>query len=139
MTDKLKCAFCGAAKEQTNLLIAGQDESCSICDRCIEQASKLRDEELRIVPDKTARAISNDRSISLTFFKDSICLKINKFQKNNNLPEVVGQNLSLSFESFCVLAKLICQSMKEFEIDYEAIVSAHSCNKPVFTFNDLTK
>jgi len=40
-----KCSFCGKDKKDTNLLIAGL--SGHICDRCIEQAHEIVQEELR--------------------------------------------------------------------------------------------
>ncbi|MGM0505338.1 MAG: ClpX C4-type zinc finger protein, partial [Bacteroidota bacterium] len=40
-----KCSFCGRDKKDTNLLIAGL--SGHICDRCIEQAHDIVQEELR--------------------------------------------------------------------------------------------
>ncbi|MGC9375415.1 MAG: ATP-dependent Clp protease ATP-binding subunit ClpX [Bacteroidales bacterium] len=40
-----KCSFCGREKKDTNLLIAGL--SGHICDRCIEQAHEIVQEELR--------------------------------------------------------------------------------------------
>jgi len=40
-----KCSFCGRDKKDTNLLIAGL--SGHICDRCIEQAHEIVQEELR--------------------------------------------------------------------------------------------
>ncbi|MCA1747932.1 MAG: AAA family ATPase, partial [Bacteroidales bacterium] len=39
-----RCSFCGREKKDTNLLIAGI--SGHICDRCIEQAHTIVDEEL---------------------------------------------------------------------------------------------
>ena len=39
-----RCSFCGREKKDTNLLIAGI--SAHICDRCIEQAHTIVDEEL---------------------------------------------------------------------------------------------
>lgn len=43
MSDELTCSFCGRAKPQTDLLIAGLD--AHICDRCIEQAHGIVTEE----------------------------------------------------------------------------------------------
>jgi ATP-dependent Clp protease ATP-binding subunit ClpX len=39
-----KCSFCGREKKDTNLLVAGI--SGHICDRCIEQAYSIVQEEL---------------------------------------------------------------------------------------------
>ncbi len=39
-----RCSFCGREKKDTNLLIAGI--SGHICDRCIEQAYSIVQEEL---------------------------------------------------------------------------------------------
>ena len=41
--EELNCSFCGRAKAQTELLIAGLD--AHICDRCIEQAHGIVAEE----------------------------------------------------------------------------------------------
>ncbi|MGB1448603.1 MAG: ATP-dependent Clp protease ATP-binding subunit ClpX [Flavobacteriaceae bacterium] len=43
MSEELTCSFCGRAKPQTDLLIAGLD--AHICDRCIEQAHGIVTEE----------------------------------------------------------------------------------------------
>lgn len=43
MSEELSCSFCGRAKPQTDLLIAGLD--AHICDRCIEQAHGIVSEE----------------------------------------------------------------------------------------------
>ena len=40
---ELNCSFCGRAKSNTNLLIAGLD--AHICDRCIIQANGIIEEE----------------------------------------------------------------------------------------------
>ena len=40
---ELNCSFCGRAKSDTNLLIAGLD--AHICDRCIIQANGIIEEE----------------------------------------------------------------------------------------------
>ena len=42
--ENLECSFCGRKKSETNLLIAGMD--AHICDRCIEQAYGIVEEEL---------------------------------------------------------------------------------------------
>ena len=41
--EELSCSFCGRAKPQTDLLIAGLD--AHICDRCIAQAHGIVEEE----------------------------------------------------------------------------------------------
>ncbi len=43
--EKLECSFCGRKKPETNLLIAGIDSH--ICDRCIDQAHGIVQEELK--------------------------------------------------------------------------------------------
>jgi ATP-dependent Clp protease ATP-binding subunit ClpX len=43
--EKLECSFCGRKKPETNLLIAGIDSH--ICDRCIEQAHGIVQEETK--------------------------------------------------------------------------------------------
>ncbi|GGG90867.1 ATP-dependent Clp protease ATP-binding subunit ClpX [Polaribacter pacificus] len=42
--ENLECSFCGRKKSETNLLIAGID--AHICDKCIEQANGILDEEV---------------------------------------------------------------------------------------------
>lgn len=42
--ENLECSFCGRKKAETNLLIAGID--AHICDKCIEQANGILDEEV---------------------------------------------------------------------------------------------
>lgn len=42
--DNLECSFCGRKKSETDLLIAGMD--AHICDRCIEQAHGIVEEEI---------------------------------------------------------------------------------------------
>jgi ATP-dependent Clp protease ATP-binding subunit ClpX len=46
--EKLECSFCGRKKPETNLLIAGIDSH--ICDRCIEQAHGIVQEEIKSTP-----------------------------------------------------------------------------------------
>lgn len=53
MSEELSCSFCGRAKPQTDLLIAGLD--AHICDRCIEQAHGIVAEEGKNVAEETAR------------------------------------------------------------------------------------
>ncbi len=45
--EQLHCSFCGRPKAETNILIAGIDSH--ICDRCVEQATGIVNEELNIV------------------------------------------------------------------------------------------
>ena len=45
--DQLSCSFCGVAKPQTQLLVAGMD--AHICDKCIEQAHHIVMEEAKPV------------------------------------------------------------------------------------------
>jgi len=42
--ENLECSFCGRKKEETDLLIAGMD--AHICDKCIEQAHGIVEEEI---------------------------------------------------------------------------------------------
>lgn len=53
--ENLECSFCGRKKSETNLLIAGID--AHICDKCIEQATGILDEE---VTEKQAGGLSKD-------------------------------------------------------------------------------
>ena len=42
--ENLECSFCGRKKSETDLLIAGTD--AHICDKCIEQAHGIVEEEI---------------------------------------------------------------------------------------------
>ena len=42
--ENLECSFCGRKKPETDLLIAGMD--AHICDKCIEQAHGIVEEEI---------------------------------------------------------------------------------------------
>ena len=42
--ENLECSFCGRKKAETDLLIAGMD--AHICDKCIEQAYGIVQEEI---------------------------------------------------------------------------------------------
>lgn len=53
--ENLECSFCGRKKSETNLLIAGID--AHICDKCIEQANGILDEE---VAETKAGGLSKD-------------------------------------------------------------------------------
>ncbi|WP_347175459.1 ATP-dependent Clp protease ATP-binding subunit ClpX [Polaribacter uvawellassae] len=53
--ENLECSFCGRKKAETNLLIAGID--AHICDKCIEQATGILDEE---ITDKQTSGLSKD-------------------------------------------------------------------------------
>ena len=46
--ENLECSFCGRKKSETDLLIAGMD--AHICDKCIEQAHGIVEEEIADVP-----------------------------------------------------------------------------------------
>ena len=46
--DHLSCSFCGLSKPQTELLVAGMD--AHICDKCIEQAHHIVEEENKSSP-----------------------------------------------------------------------------------------
>ena len=48
--DHLSCSFCGLSKPQTELLVAGMD--AHICDKCIEQAHHIVQEENKSSPNK---------------------------------------------------------------------------------------
>ena len=48
--DHLSCSFCGLSKPQTELLVAGMD--AHICDKCIEQAHHIVQEENKSSPQK---------------------------------------------------------------------------------------
>jgi ATP-dependent Clp protease ATP-binding subunit ClpX len=53
--ENLECSFCGRKKAETNLLIAGID--AHICDRCIEQATGILEEE---ITENKASGLSKD-------------------------------------------------------------------------------
>ncbi|NVK53963.1 MAG: ATP-dependent Clp protease ATP-binding subunit ClpX [Flavobacteriaceae bacterium] len=53
--ENLECSFCGRRKSETNLLIAGID--AHICDRCIEQANGILEEE---ITENKASGLSKD-------------------------------------------------------------------------------
>ena len=56
--DNLECSFCGRKKAETNLLIAGVD--AHICDRCIEQAHGIVEEE---VSEAKSSSLSKDLTL----------------------------------------------------------------------------
>ena len=51
--ENLECSFCGRKKAETNLLIAGLD--AHICDKCIEQAQVLLEEEVSETNQRTVK------------------------------------------------------------------------------------
>ncbi|MDY6801500.1 MAG: ATP-dependent Clp protease ATP-binding subunit ClpX [Bacteroidota bacterium] len=63
-----KCSFCGRDKKDTNLLIAGL--SGHICDRCIEQAHDIVQEELRKKGDFDVNQIELLKPIEIKEFLD---------------------------------------------------------------------
>ncbi|HSH50091.1 MAG TPA: ATP-dependent Clp protease ATP-binding subunit ClpX [Bacteroidales bacterium] len=63
-----KCSFCGRDKKDTNLLIAGL--SGHICDRCIEQAHDIVQEELRKKTDFDVNQIELLKPIEIKEFLD---------------------------------------------------------------------
>ena len=52
--ENLECSFCGRKKAETDLLIAGMD--AHICDKCIEQAHGIVEEEI-------SEALKNTRKL----------------------------------------------------------------------------
>ena len=56
--DNLECSFCGRKKAETDLLIAGVD--AHICDRCIEQAHGIVEEE---VSESKSSSLSKDLTL----------------------------------------------------------------------------
>ncbi len=56
--DNLQCSFCGRKKPETDLLIAGLD--AHICDKCIEQAYGIVEEE---IAEAKTNSLSNDLTL----------------------------------------------------------------------------
>ena len=75
--EELNCSFCGRAKAQTELLIAGLD--AHICDRCIEQAHGIVAEENQNTETATA-GFELKTPIAIKPFRRT-CYRANRSQK----------------------------------------------------------
>ena len=67
-TEELNCSFCGRAKPQTDLLIAGMD--AHICDRCIEQAYGILADENEVKLSKKSEAFELKKPQEIKSFLD---------------------------------------------------------------------
>ena len=67
-TGELNCSFCGRAKPQTDLLIAGMD--AHICDRCIEQAYSILADENEVKLSKESEAFELKKPQEIKSFLD---------------------------------------------------------------------
>ena len=67
-TEELNCSFCGRAKPQTDLLIAGMD--AHICDRCIEQAYGILADENEVKLNKESEAFELKKPQEIKSFLD---------------------------------------------------------------------
>ncbi len=67
-TEELNCSFCGRAKPQTDLLIAGMD--AHICDRCIEQAYGILADENEVKLSKESEAFELKKPQEIKSFLD---------------------------------------------------------------------
>ena len=67
-TEELNCSFCGRAKPQTDLLIAGMD--AHICDRCIEQAYSILADENEVKLSKESEAFELKKPQEIKSFLD---------------------------------------------------------------------
>ena len=67
-TEELNCSFCGRAKPQTDLLIAGMD--AHICDRCIEQAYGILTDENEVKLSKESEAFELKKPQEIKSFLD---------------------------------------------------------------------
>ena len=67
--ENLECSFCGRKKSETDLLIAGMD--AHICDKCIEQAHGIVEEEITEVTTGTlAKEILLKKPLEIKIFLD---------------------------------------------------------------------
>ena len=64
--ENLECSFCGRKKSDTDLLIAGMD--AHICDKCIEQAHGIVEEE---ISEASSGSHSKEIILSSTFLQFS--------------------------------------------------------------------
>lgn len=133
------CNFCGKHKEETILLIAG--ENGQICDQCIEQAFEMREKELSLPITKTARVIAKDREITLNAFEGIYIIHIHRNQiATSQLPDSFDQKVRLTKQTLCLLVKFLNESVKNFDIDYEAVIKELTNDQePKLIFTDLTK
>ncbi len=100
-----KCSFCGRDKKDTNLLIAGL--SGHICDRCIEQAHDIVQEELQKKGDFDVNQIELLKPIEIKNFLDQY---------------VIGQEEAKKYLSVAVYnhyKRLLQTNKKEEEIEIE--------------------
>ena len=67
-TEELNCSFCGRAKPQTDLLIAGMD--AHICDRCIEQAYGILADENEVKLNKESDTFELKKPQEIKSFLD---------------------------------------------------------------------
>lgn len=67
-TEELNCSFCGRAKPQTDLLIAGMD--AHICDLCIEQAYGILADENEVKLNKESEAFELKKPQEIKSFLD---------------------------------------------------------------------
>lgn len=104
--ENLECSFCGRKKSETNLLIAGID--AHICDKCIEQAHGILDEE---VAEKTGNSLSKD-----------LMLKKPKEIKEFLDQYIIGQTetkISMSVAVYNHYKRLLQQKDEENEVEIE--------------------
>lgn len=103
--ENLQCSFCGRKKPETNLLIAGLD--AHICDKCIEQAYRIVQEELTEAQNKpTEKDLELRRPREVKAFLDQY---------------IIGQNQTKKAMSVAVYNhyKRLLQPKKDDEVEIE--------------------
>ena len=96
MSEELSCSFCGRAKPQTDLLIAGLD--AHICDRCIEQAhgivaeeektEEINPEDFELKPPKEIKSFLDQFVIGQTDAKKTLSVAVYNHYKRILHPKV---------------------------------------------------
>ena len=106
-----RCSFCGREKKDTNLLIAGI--SGHICDRCIEQAYSIVQEELGVQGEFDMEQIKLLKPVEIKNFLDLY---------------VIGQDEAKKYISVAVYNHYKRLLQKKEEDDIEIIFADDGCN-----------
>jgi transposase-like protein len=144
---EMKCSFCGAPKEKTNILVQGIHDGM-ICDTCIEEAHRLyktefkqNEPEIDLSIRKTARAIAGNREIIINVFHDTYSLTTRRFKQINNSDNIdeISHTTNLTEATLCLLIRLLNKTVEEFNIDVESIITEFKGDSEVYeTFKDFS-
>lgn len=143
----INCSFCGKPQTEVDLMAQGVFDSL-ICNACITDAHRIMKEAnmpgekyqpLKIR--KTSRIIAGNREIIFSDFGEQCKINTRRFSTEISTGTIdeVNQTTTYTKETFCLLIRLLNNTVTQFGIDTEAVVNSLADDNDILeTFDDLT-